>query len=285
MNPSSDLALTTRIAKPHDSEQVARLCKRAVGSRDYVLRILKEVLADGGLFLACSHHQLVGMVNFDDCIDGSGWLSMGRTDSAWRRRGIALFLQQQVAAYARKRGIKRLRLWALSNNRPSIIAATKAGFRPVCEATHVTSIVGRGRRYRRTNPRDSDYSGSFRSLLTSPYVSKMNGYFAYKWYFVRASERLLRTLFDNGELHVKGRTTFVLTEPEMSFGNRGSAFALLDGTAASALPEIKQFASCYGSLILGSYLPCDNYLVAVARKNGFRRDTWGKHCIVFEKKI
>jgi GNAT superfamily N-acetyltransferase len=280
-----DAALTARIAKPSDQEQVTRLCKRAVGSRDYVLRILKEVLTDKGLFLAWSNDELVGMLNFDECVDGSGWLSMGRTDPDWRRRGVALFLQQRLAIYARNRGIEYLRLWALSDNRASILAATKAGFRPVCEATHVTSSTRGGHKLGETHEPRSTYSGSLKDLLKSPYLSKMNGYFAYKWHFVKANEELLATLLEKGELDAKDTSAFILTKPEMSFGDRHSAFALLHGTLASALREVKLVANDYGRLFLGSYLPYDTYLLAVAQKNGFRRDSWGKHCIVFEKKI
>jgi len=244
------------------------------------------VIADKGLFLAWSNDELVGMLNFDECIDGAGWLSMGRTDPEWRRRGVALFLQQRLAIYARERGIEHLRLWALSDNKPSILAATKAAFRPVCEATHVTSGGTRGaRKLRQTRPPRSTYSGSLKDLLKSPYLSKMNGYLAYKWHFVKANEELLGTLLDKGELIAKGTSVFILTEPEMSFGDRQSAFALLHGTLASALGEVKLTANDYGRLFLGSYLPYDTYLLAVAQKNGFRRDPWGKHCIVFEKRI
>jgi GNAT superfamily N-acetyltransferase len=280
-----DGALTARIAKPSDHKQVARLCKRAVGSRDYALGILKEVIADKGLFLGWSNDELVGMVNFDECVDGSGWLSMGRTDPDWRRRGVALFLQQRVAVCARQRGIEHLRLWALSNNRPSILAATKGGFRPVCEATHVTSSISGARKLRQTRPPRSTYEGSLKDLMKSLYLSKMNGYFAYKWHFVKANEELLRTLLDKGELIAKGTSVFILTHPEMSFGDRRSAFSLLHGTLASALGEVKLVANYSGRLFLGSYWPYDTYLRAVAQKNGFRRDSWGKHCIVFEKGI
>lgn len=86
MMRSSDIPLIARIAKPSDYKLVARLCRRAVGPGDYVLQILREVIADRGLFLAFGNGELVGMANFEECIDGSGWLSMGRTDPDWRRR-------------------------------------------------------------------------------------------------------------------------------------------------------------------------------------------------------
>ena len=80
------------IAASSDLLSVARLCRRAVGSSDYVLRILPRAAARGQLFLAWYGEELVGMTLLDKCIDGSGWLSMARTDPAWRRQGVALFL-------------------------------------------------------------------------------------------------------------------------------------------------------------------------------------------------
>jgi GNAT superfamily N-acetyltransferase len=102
------------IAKRPDRPLVARLCRRAVGRSDYILRILPVVIPRGGLFLAWDDGTLVGMTNFEWCIDGNGWLSMARTDPDWRRRGVATFLQREIAAYAKERGASMLRLWVSS---------------------------------------------------------------------------------------------------------------------------------------------------------------------------
>jgi GNAT superfamily N-acetyltransferase len=282
---SSDIPLSARIAKPSDYRLVARLCRRATGAGDYVLQILREVITDRGLFLACSNGELVGMANFEKCIDGSGWLSMGRTDPNWRRRGVALFLQQQVAAHARQKGIRYLRLWVLSKNRPSLLACMKAGFRPTCEAAHVSSSVRVKLKREQLRPVRSTYQKSLKSLLRSRYLLKTNGYFAYKWHFVKASEELLERLLEKGELYADAETCFVLTKPQMSFGNGFSAFTLLHGSPASNLQRVKAVAKGYGRLFLGCYLPYDPYLLSVARKIGFKRDPWANHCIVLEKRI
>lgn len=89
---SSDTWLAIRLARPSDYQVVARLCRRAVGPEDYVLEILRKVIVDGGLFLAWNQHELAGITHFEECIDGSGWLSMARTDPKWRRHGVALAL-------------------------------------------------------------------------------------------------------------------------------------------------------------------------------------------------
>lgn len=281
----SEIPLVTQQAKPADYHQVARLCRRAVGPRDYVLRVLRDLIDDGGLFVARSNSQLVGMVNFDRCVDGSGWLGQGRTDPDWRRRGVALFLQRRIETHARRQGIRYLRLWVLYKNKPSLFAALKGGFRPVCEAAHVTHIFRVKRQLGRTPPLRSISYTLLESLLRSAYLSKMNGYFAYKWHFVKASAQLLEKLVSKGELYAEGKTGFVLTKPEIAFGHRYSSLMPLKGTLASNLQKIRSFARSYGPISVGSYLPYDGYLLSVARKHGFRRDSWGDHCVVFEKRI
>jgi GNAT superfamily N-acetyltransferase len=283
--PSSDVRLSARIAKSSDYKYVARLCRRAVGHGDYVLGILKEVIADRGLFLAWSDGELVGMVDFVECIDGSGWLAMGRTDPDFRRRGVALFLQQQIAVHARKRGIRYVRLWALSNNTASRLASLKAGFRPVCEATHVTANIRVKAKPKHILLPHSTRSIPLRSLLKSSYLSKMNGYFAYKRHFLKANEKLLGKLAQKGELYADEESAFIFTKPERSFGYRYSSLSMLSGPSSSTLKKVKQMARTYGPLDLGAYLPLDNNLLSVARETGFRRNVWAQHCIVFEKKI
>jgi hypothetical protein len=113
----------------------------------------------------------------------------------------------------------------------------------------------------------------------------MNGYFGYKWHFVKASEKLLKRLAEKGELYSDGERSFILTKPEIAFDRYYSSFTLLNGSAGSSLRQVKKIAEHYSALRLGSYLPYDRHVLTVARRTGFRRDPWGKHCIVFEKKI
>ena len=68
----SKTPVNVRIAESSDTKLVAHLCRRAVGSGDYVLRILRDVIAERGLFLAWSDDELVGMTNLDRSIDGTG---------------------------------------------------------------------------------------------------------------------------------------------------------------------------------------------------------------------
>jgi GNAT superfamily N-acetyltransferase len=50
-------------------------------------------------------------------------------DPAWRRRGAGRALLQEVFGWARKRGLKRLGLWAPAHNPAAMALYSRAGFR------------------------------------------------------------------------------------------------------------------------------------------------------------
>jgi hypothetical protein len=263
---------------------VARLCRRAVGPSDYILKILPNVIALGRLFLAWHGSELVGMTNFDKCVDGSGWLSMARTDPAWRRRGVAIFLQRQIVDYARGKGIGPLRLWTLSKNKASIKACEKGGFKQVCEAAHLSCRLRVKKKAKRVLPTSASNT-QLQSFLRSGYSSKMNGYIARGWHFMRSSERLFRQLERQGELYVAEDSTFLVTRPEIRFKEPQSSLTILAGPVPKSMKSAKKIAVALGAKILSSYVPYERYQLSIAKKYGFKRSPWGKHCLIFEKKI
>ena len=276
----TDFSLKVSVAQSSDYERVRRLCRRTVGPDDYVLWILREVIKDRGLFLAWAGDELVGMTNFDKCIDGSGWFSMVRTDPDWQGLGVARFLQYEIAKKAKKHGIKILRLWTLTTNHAAIRAFEKGGFHRVCEAVHVSHGF-------RSKTR-GDYhqiTGNVNSkrMLKSSYLSRTRGYFAYKWQFVKASEELIEEIKRKNELCSHNEQTFVLTKPEISFHRLSISFSLFEGDAVRTLRLILSKAKCMGVDWVGGYLPYDQQLLTAALKTGFKVNGWGKHCLVFEK--
>jgi GNAT superfamily N-acetyltransferase len=273
------------IAKSSDYEKIVRLCKRSDGPRGYVLPILHEVIDDGGFFLAWQHGELIGVTNFDKCIDGSGWLSMARTDPSWRGKGVAGFLQQEIATHARRRGIRTLRLWVSSRNKPSIKACLKGGFKPVCEAVHLSRNLSVTRKHRRVPALNSIPKDSLKSILKSTYLAKMKGYMAYQWHFVRLDGRVLMQLIHQGEVSSIEDSMFILTKPEKADHGLKNTFTLLDGRVSDAIQAVLQSARQAGVGYVSGYVPYRRYELAVARKAGFRTDPWGKHCIVFEKRV
>jgi len=274
--------LTITLAKQSNRPAITSLCRRAVSSSDYILRILPTVIDRGGLFLAWTGNELAGMTNFDQLIDGSGWLSMARTDPAWRRRGVAIALQHYLAAYARRRGIRTLRLWIVSWNRPSIGACKKGGFKQICEAAHVFRSL---RSANRGKVKPSSASSDLQLLLKSSYAAKTQGYIGYQRHFVRLSKPLLTRLQEHGDLYLIEDSALLVTAPDRLFRIPQSNLTILEGPMAKSLTRAKEIAQGMRARRLSTYIPYNPYEISVAKKLGFRRTPWGKHCLVFEKEI
>lgn len=220
-------------------------------------------------------------MNFEKCIDGSGWLSMARTDPDWQGRGVARFLQREIAKRAKIQGIRILRLWTLFTNHAAIHACEKGGFHRVCEAVHVSHTF-------RSKP-SGEYPpltrgvNSGKRILESPYLSETRGYFAYKWQFVKATEALFDKMRRRRELYSHDKLTFILTKTEKSFGRLSCSFSLLEGDPTRSMRLILPRAKSMRAVWIGGYLPYDRQLLAAAFKCGFKVDGWGNHCCVFEK--
>jgi len=223
------------------------------------------------------------MTLLDKCIDGSGWLSMARTDPTWRRQGVAIFLQRRILEYARGEGIGPLRLWTLAKNRASIKACEKGGFKQVCEAAHIFRRLKFSKK-RRIKP-SSISNTQLRSFLRSNYITKMNGYIAREWYFMKTSERLLRRLERQGELYGSQDCAFLVTRPEIRFEEPQSSLTILTGPVSKSMKSAQEIAAALGAKILSSYVPYERYQLSVAKKCHFRRSPWGYHCLVFEKRV
>jgi hypothetical protein len=243
---------------------------------------------DGRLFLVFSEDYLVGMSNFTPTIDGGGWLSMARTDPDWRGKGVAQFLQRSMATYALKNSIHILRFWVLSSNYASLRAAKKGNFKPVADAAHVSLYDKLPRRSKATDPFASLEKKQLASTILSQsrYVQKMNGYFAYWWYFVKGNYRVLQALCESNELLVSPEGVLaVFGRPRRDYGGLRSEFSLLEGPTRSVLELILEKAKSLRIDALGGYLPFDGYILKIAENMGFKIDSWGKHAILFEKRI
>jgi GNAT superfamily N-acetyltransferase len=279
------LRLTARVARPADFQLVARLCRRAAGPRDYVLSILRVTIERGGLFLAWNGSELVGMTNFEKCVDGSGWLGMARTDPDRRRTGVAMFLQAQIIAHAKKRGITTLRLVASSSNTPSIRAIMKGEFNQVCEAALISYHF-------KTTGKNTAITSCSRvsetqldAFLHSEYLSQMNGYLPYNRRFVKANKRLLKMIIRRGEVYTMGGVAFILTQPKKIFRERATSLSLLTGKVTDSFRCSKVAAKALGAQLMNAYIPYNRYQVRTAEELGFRRAHWGRHCLVFERNI
>ena len=281
----TNLELTATIARPSDFQPVANLCRHAAGPRDYVLSILRETIGSGGLFLAWNDSELVGMTNFEKCVDGSGWLGMARTDPDWRRSGVAIFLQERITAHAKKGGITTLRLVASYRNTPSIRAIRKGEFKQVCEAAHISYHFKTTGKNTSIPPCSRVSETQLDSILDSEYLSQMNGYLPYNRRFVKANKRLLKMIFRRGEVYAMGGAAFILTHPKKIFRKRSTSLSLLTGKVTDSFRRSKDVAKALGAQAMGAYIPYNRYQVTAAEKLGFRREHWGHHCLVFERNI
>jgi GNAT superfamily N-acetyltransferase len=277
------LNFTARIARRSDYSKIVRLCNRAVGPDDYVLFGLADTIERGGLFLAFSGDQLVGMSNFTRTIDNAGWLGMARTDPDWRRKGVALFLQNEKGKYAKELGIRKFRLFVLSTNTASLRACLKGGFSKVAEAAHM-SISPKKFKNNEIQFAHIDSKNSLRDLLRSKYALKMNGYIPYRWNFLKFMPGVLLEIQRRGELYESDGLKFILTEKLEHEGSHRE-FSLLEGSFERGVSSVISVGKKLGCDSLGAFIPFDHYLISIARKFGFRDDSWGWHCIVLEKKL
>jgi len=271
------------IARKSDLQLVARVSRRAVGPSDYVLKILPTVITRRGLFLAWNDREVIGITNFQECSDGSGWLSMARTDPAWQRRGVAILLQQKIADYARKNGVKALRLMVGAWNKPSLKASERGGFRAVCETAVVRRRLGTKKPH--WNPTPISTKLELGSLLESTHLIKVGGYIGYRRTFLKLTRDALRALHDEGELYRREDSVLLVSKPDKVFRYPQSSLVVLQGPLGQSLIRGKEIAQSLGARVLTWYAPYDFYEISVARKLGFNRPAWGKHCFVFEKKI
>ena len=254
-----------------------------------MIHYLNDAIRKGGVFVAFEEGRLVGMSEFRRCVDGSGWLGMARTDPDYRRRGVALFLQRSIASHARKKGIRILRMWVLESNSPAMKAAKKGGFRQVCEAVHVSHFFRSQNKWRGLSSVTAVDGKLVAAVLGSIFLSKMNGYMGYGWHFLKPDRRVLRKTARNHRLFLVDGTVFVLSEPDYAGGaeseHRHREFSLLLGPAQESFGRVKEAARFMGLGGVGSYLPRDSRLLGLAGREGFHVDSWGDHCVVFEKQF
>jgi hypothetical protein len=88
-----------------------------------------------------------------------------------------------------------------------------------------------------------------------------------------------------GELYLVGEKTLLISPPETTFRTPQSSLTILEGPFAKSLDAAKEIARGMGARILGAYIPYGPYELSTAKKVRFRTNPWGKHCLVFEKKI
>jgi hypothetical protein len=121
--------------------------------------------------------------------------------------------------------------------------------------------------------------------MKSSYADKTLGYIGYKRHFMKFTKPLLTQLAEKSEFYLTGDTALIVSPPERWFRVAQSSFTILRGPMAKSLSNAKEIAQGMGARILSGYIPYGAYEISVASKEGFTRSPWGKHCLVFEKRI
>ncbi|HZY93475.1 MAG TPA: GNAT family N-acetyltransferase [Candidatus Bathyarchaeia archaeon] len=279
------MKFTARTAMDEDYRSIVGLCRRAIGPRDYVISILKYLIADGGLLLAFHERELVGITNFEKCIDRSAWLGQARTDPSWRRKGVAVFLQRAVSTEARKRGLKTVRMWVRGGNLPAIGAGEKGGYTPVCELVHLRKRI-RSLRGPITRPMKSiDRTFAISTLWSSPILQASNGYLAHSWHIIRPNPSSLMTIAGRGEFYSGKDGLFIFSQSEKWSRRFYPSLSVLRGPIRDVLKAVAGIPHVGKSRTLGTYAPNDPFIVRNLIRNGFKIDDWGDRCIVYEKRL
>ncbi len=126
---------------------------------------------------------------------------------------------------------------------------------------------------------------SLEGLLRSRYISKLNGYVGYKWNFLKLDKSALSKLIASGELYECGGVKFILSKRIEHEEGAHREFSLLEGSFEKGIASVISVARKLGTDSLGTFIPYEHYLISIARRLGFKDDSWGWHCIAMEKKI
>jgi hypothetical protein len=243
------------------------------------------LIADGGLLLAFQGTNLVGITNYQKCIDGSIWLGQARTDPAWRRKGVAVFLQRAVIDSARKQHVRKVRMWVLASNSPALAATRKGGFKTVCEFVHVTRRV-RKLKHHLQQPIHSIANIHVQSQLSSSkYLRASNGYIGYSFYIIKPTWNVWNRITRNGELYGYGESLFVYSRNEKWSKRFYPALAAITGEPDEVLDMVRKISDVRKSVSVDSYLPNESRILRAWVDSGFKINDWGYRCVVFEKNI
>lgn len=271
-----------RRASLRDYDDVAELCRVAVGEDDYAIQYLNRAILRHVVHLAFDGKgRLVGMMVSSPAVDGSRWLRMARTHPDVRRQGVASAILDTIAGLARAGGVPALRLWTEASNRAAMSSATSAGFHEVGRFTRVVGPAARGPR--KANPRAFD-ENLWDLVRSSPILAKGHGYASHDWTFVPAERPIVFVLAAKGHFFAWERHLLALAQPDPE-PEAPLSFTAWAGEPDELFREACRQAAALGRREATTFIPHDRDLLAAARRSGFRVGTWGREAVVFEKKI
>lgn len=265
-----------RFATLKDLTALVQLSGAAVGSGDYVLRYLEEMIAAREILVADDNDRIAAMIGVTPCLDRALWLGQARTHPDFQRQGRARSLIEAAGRRARREGRPALRLWTSERNMASRRLAEAAGFRRVAVFT---------RRVARTLRRPSGLSPSrhtavaFRLWRQSLCCRRGRGYVSYQWHFLPLSHAMVKEIAARTALLAGQGVALVL----WTGAHRKAASALVLAGGQRGLVAARRAAGERGYATVHTFLPRDRRIARWARLAGSIRGSWGTAAVLYER--
>lgn len=271
----------TRRASLSDRAALENLCRAAVGSDDYVLEILDDLILREQTFVALDDDLIIGMTTARDLVDGSAWLHAARTRPAYRRKGVATALVQTIEGLARMKGLGALRLWTNADNNAGVGAYRKAGFKEIGRFSRFRATAERGR----TPPiahrfvLDEDV---WTELQGSPILASGAGYVACDYAFLPLVRGTAHLLANRGSLVRIGEDLALVDE--LAFAQDVHLeITPVAGDLGRILRHGRGLAAQRGLKEVETFLPLTPGGTVAARVSGYRPVSWGQDAVLCEK--
>ena len=282
------MATRVRTARPADLRALTRLCRAAVGSHDYVLGYLPEMVAAREARVVEQDGRVVALAGITECADGALWLGQLRTDPRFRRRGFATLLLDDAFERVVREGRPALRLWTSRRNAVAQVLFSRDGFRRVAVFTRMVASAG-GRRAGGRGGRGAPEAAAGETLRAaalwtwwrrSRVCRSGKGYLDYRWHFFPLSPSVLGKMIERGEVFASSGVAVVGWCEE---GDAAAYGAVLAG-AETAFLQLRRLAATMGRGRVEVFLPDSRPLVRAARAAGYRPADWGRAAILFERR-
>jgi ribosomal protein S18 acetylase RimI-like enzyme len=282
------VATVVRTARPADLPVLARLCRAAVGSHDYVLGYLPEMVAAREARVVEQDGRVVALTGITECADGALWLGQLRTDPRFRRRGFATLLLDDAFERVVREGRPALRLWTSRRNAAAQVLFARDGFRRVAGFTRMAAPAG-GRRAGGRRGRRAPVAGAGETVRPavlwtwwrrSRVCRSGKGYLDYRWHFLPLSPSVLGKMIQRGEVFA---STGVAVVAWCEKGDAAAYGAVLAG-AETAFLQLRRLAATMGRARVEVFLPDSRPLVRAARAAGYGPADWGRAAILFERR-
>jgi hypothetical protein len=253
-----------------------------VGSDDYVLDILDDLILRQVVFVALDDDAIVGMGAYRETPDDGAWVGAARTHPDYRRKGVAVAVLRAFEGLARNKGRTALRLWSESSNAAGRASAKSAGLREVARfARRVAPASRRGVRPTSAGLTDDAWA----ALSASSYLAKGAGFAAHEGAFIRLTRAVAHRLANTGALVSWGDRAALASAPFVRADPSVLEVAPLLGPPEAVLEDARGIARTLGAGTVEAFVPHERNILAAAEAAGFEAGTWGDEAVLCEKPL